>query len=128
MQKKAANIDIRVEPQLVQKIDAWRADHQSGGILFRASFQQRAAKPFDVTDGDFYRRYDRTGTESGGRLRAGIPSAAPDRNPHHPESQMKRALLMLLAVVLTAASSSPPSPYSCRLYYNAQRDCGTVGA
>jgi hypothetical protein len=25
MNRKTANIDIRVEPQLVQKIDAWRA-------------------------------------------------------------------------------------------------------
>jgi len=25
MKRKTANIDIRVEPQLVQKIDAWRA-------------------------------------------------------------------------------------------------------
>jgi hypothetical protein len=25
MQKKTANIDIRVEPQLIERIDAWRA-------------------------------------------------------------------------------------------------------
>jgi hypothetical protein len=28
MQKKTANIDIRVEPQLVEKIDAWRGQQR----------------------------------------------------------------------------------------------------
>jgi hypothetical protein len=28
MQQKTANIDIRVEPRLVERIDAWRARHR----------------------------------------------------------------------------------------------------